>query len=153
MTALKAYTRTGSGLPVSDSASCALPGQQQSAGRARHFTQSTLERWGLGPAVEDCAVIVSELLSNAIRYGLAGSTRQSALPLRLALLRRGSNVLCAISDPNSQPPVMREPDWLAESGRGLHIVDSLADSWGWTRPADRSGKTVWASVSVSAPRD
>lgn len=147
MTALKAHARSASGLAASGFASCALPAQQQSAGRARHFTQATLHRWGLAPVIEDCAVIVSELLGNAIRYGLTGEDgTHGALPLRLALLRRGEGVLCAISDPSSRPPVLRDPDWLAESGRGLHIVDTLAESWGWTLPADRSGKTVWATV-------
>jgi anti-sigma regulatory factor (Ser/Thr protein kinase) len=146
MTALMASSRHGSGQTSSGFASCALPGQQQSAGRARHFTQETLRRWGLGGIVEDCAVIVSELLSNAVRYGLDGAC-PGMLPLRLALWRRSSSVTCAISDLSSAPPVLREPDWLAESGRGLHIVDTLAQSWGWTVPADRSGKTVWASVA------
>ena len=55
-------------------------------------------------------------------------------------------MLCAVSDAGTTAPVVKVPDHLAESGRGLHIVDQLSDAWGWT-PPDRSGKTVWATVS------
>jgi hypothetical protein len=45
--------------------------------------------------------------------------------------------------------VVKEPDYFAETGRGLHIIDSLSESWGWT-PPDRAGKSVWAMVSGPA---
>lgn len=56
-------------------------------------------------------------------------------------------MLCAVSDAGPGAPVIRPQEALAESGRGLHIVDRLSESWGWTTP-DRSGKTVWATMSV-----
>lgn len=52
-----------------------------------------------------------------------------------------------MSDAGTTTPVVTPPDPLAESGRGLHIVDQLSVEWGWTSP-DTSGKTVWATVPV-----
>jgi hypothetical protein len=67
-------------------------------------------------------------------------------PVWLGLLRRGSSVLCTVSDPSRAVPVVREPDDEGgESGRGLHVVDAISESWGWT-PPDRAGKAVWAMM-------
>ncbi|MBY8887609.1 ATP-binding protein [Streptomyces sp. PTM05] len=130
-------------------AACGLEGELQAPCHARRFTRSTLTGWGMQPLVDDVAVIVSELLSNALRYGLPCAQAGVPAPGRiwLGLLRRGAGVLCAVSDPSSTAPVRKDPDYLAESGRGLHVIDSLSDTWGWTAP-DRSGKTVWASLSL-----
>jgi anti-sigma regulatory factor (Ser/Thr protein kinase) len=117
---------------------------------ARHFTRSTLRGWGLEVLVEDASVVVTELLSNAVRHGLASPRDASGAPqlLGLGLLRRGATVLCAISDPGADLPVLREPDGLTESGRGLFIVGALSESWGWT-PHHRAGKAVWALLSAA----
>lgn len=116
--------------------------------RARDFTLATLRRWGLAPLADDIAVVVSELLTNALRH--AGQCREcdpgsriGGWPIRLGLLCPGSCLLCAVADPSPEIPVMREPDYLAETGRGLHVVASLSDSWGWTAPG-QDGKVVWA---------
>lgn len=131
-------------------ATCALSGGLQAAGVARHFTRSTLHGWNLGDLVENVEVIVSEMLSNAIRHGLGGTRDLPGAPdlVGLGLLRRGGTVLCAVSDPSIDVPVVREPDDFAESGRGLHLIDSLSESWGWT-PPNHTGKAVWATVSTA----
>lgn len=119
-------------------------------GEARRFTRSTLGGWQCGALIDDVAVIVSELLSNALRYGNTGPHRDRRIPprsVRLGLLRRGRMILCAVCDHSSRVPVLKEPDYLAESGRGLHIVASLSDSWGWTAPGP-GGKAVWAALSL-----
>jgi anti-sigma regulatory factor (Ser/Thr protein kinase) len=129
-------------------AACALSGEPQVAADARNFTRSTLKGWDMGPLLDDAAVVVSELVSNALRYGMT-CHRGRALsphPVWLGLLRRGDAVLCAVSDPGTAVPVLKEPNYLAESGRGLHVIDSISDSWGWTAP-DHAGKAVWAVVS------
>jgi anti-sigma regulatory factor (Ser/Thr protein kinase) len=129
-------------------AACALDEDPQVAADARNFTRRTLSGWGLVVLAEDAAVVVSELVSNALRYGMTcprGRTL-SPHPIWLGLLRRGDSVLCAVSDPGSRVPVLKEPDNLAQSGRGLHVIDTISDSWGWTAP-DHAGKAVWAVVS------
>lgn len=141
-------------------AACALGGAACTVAEARRFTRTTLDAWRMCPGLAESAVlIVSELVSNALRHGATESAEtvfDSLFENRfchgwLALTRQERGVLCAVSDGGTQSPVLRPQHALAESGRGLHLVDRLSDSWGWT-PPDRSGKTVWASV-VTAARD
>jgi hypothetical protein len=117
---------------------------------ARDFTGTTLRRWGLAHLGNDVGVVVSELLTNAIRHALprpAGCA--TAAPIRIGLLDPGPCVLCAVADPSDEIPVVREPDYLAESGRGLHVIASLSERWGWTAPS-RNGKLVWATFPTPA---
>ena len=126
-------------------ATCALNGDPEAAGVARHFTRCTLRSWDLAALVDDAELIVSELLSNAIRHGLnrAGGCPARTTLVGLGLLRQGATVVCAVSDPSSDVPVVREPDHFAESGRGLLLVDALADRWGVIE-GPFPCKTVWA---------
>jgi Histidine kinase-like ATPase domain len=121
---------------------------------ARDFTIATLQRWGVTERSEDIAVVVSELLTNALQHALpdsAGSRPQS--PIRLGLLQPGPCVLCAVADPSEMAPVPKTPVSLAETGRGLHIICALSDKWGYT-PLSDMGKVVWAmfSTRLIAPR-
>lgn len=128
-------------------AACGLGDDPHVAADARDFTRSTLDGWGMGRLADSAVLVVSELLSNALRYGLTctGNRASSPHPVWLGMLRRGDSVLCAVSDPGSSVPVVRQPDFFAESGRGLHVIDNLSESWGWTTP-DHAGKAVWAVV-------
>ena len=129
-------------------AACALSGDPQVAADARGFTRSTLNGWGMSALVDNAAIVVSELLSNALRYGVAGPRARalSPHPVWLGLLRRGNAVMCAVSDPGTDVPVVKVPDYFAESGRGLHVIGTLSESWGWT-PPDSAGKAVWAVLA------
>jgi len=111
---------------------------------ARDFTVSTLLRWGMAERSQDIAIVVSELLTNALRHALPGpgGTRPRQ-PIRLGLLQPESCVLCAVADPSKAAPAPRTPRSLAETGRGLHIVCALSDQWGCTTPSE-TGKVVWA---------
>jgi hypothetical protein len=140
----------GIGAEPTGFAACALAGDIQAAGEARQFTRTTLRDWDLTRLADSVTVIVSEMLSNAMRHGMARPSPDhvpSHRPVWLGLLRQGVGVLCTVSDPSTEVPVLREPDFLAESGRGLHLIDSLSESWGWTTP-DHAGKSVWAMVSA-----
>lgn len=140
-------------------AACALSGSAHTVAEARRFTRATLKGWQVCPGVtEDATVVVSELVSNALRYGIGAREEGDATPdafgasgrvhpAWLALTRQESAVLCAVSDAGTSTPVVAPRDPLAESGRGLLIVDRLSDAWGWT-PPDRSGKTVWATLTM-----
>lgn len=120
----------------------------RSVSAARDFTIATLRRWEVGERCDDIAIVVSELLTNALRHALPdpGETRPWQ-PIRLGLLQPGHGVLCAVADPSEQAPVPKEPGCLAESGRGLHVIGALSDRWGFTMPSDR-GKVVWAMFSI-----
>jgi len=140
----------------------------RSVGTARDFCLSTMRRWGVTDRQDDVAVVVSELLTNALRHALpqagpppgsshgfpdgpAGGPARSRWPVRLGLIQPGQFVLCAVADPSPRPPQPKEPDYLAESGRGLHVIDALSDRWGSTVPTD-AGKVVWALFSVRLDR-
>lgn len=135
---------------LSGFAACALSAELHVAHDAREFTRLTLAGWEMAGLLDDACVVISELLSNALRYGVTGPVGRtpSPHPVWLGLLRRGDALLCAVSDPGTAVPVVRTPDYFAESGRGLHVIDMLSDSWGWT-PPDHAGKAVWAVVSSS----
>jgi len=126
---------------------------------ARAFTLRTMLRWGVADRSHDVASAVSELLTNALRHALP---QEHALPqdgaaswpagpgrIRLGLLCAGHGVLCAVADPSSAAPVLRQPDWLDESGRGLHLVASLSESWGYCATPDQHGKVVWATFTAT----
>jgi anti-sigma regulatory factor (Ser/Thr protein kinase) len=115
---------------------------------AREFAVATVQRWGAAERTDDVAVVVSELVSNAMRHALpdSGGTRPCRL-VRLALLQPGPCVLCAVADPGRTAPVVKEADLLAETGRGLHVVGALSDTWGYTVPSEL-GKVVWAMFST-----
>jgi anti-sigma regulatory factor (Ser/Thr protein kinase) len=133
------------------------PGQGTGSVRAaREFTLATLRRWGAAERSEDIAIVVSELLTNALRHALpalgAARPRRS---IQLGLLQSGPRVLCAVADPRKATPAPLTPDPLAESGHGLHIICALSDTWGYAILGD-TGKVVWAAftpqLTISAPR-
>jgi len=118
---------------------------------ARDFAVATVQRWGAAACADDVAIVVSELVTNALRHALPGSGgTQHPGPVRLGLLRPGPCVLCAVADPSRAVPVAAEADVLAETGRGLQVVGALADLWGYTTPGDQ-GKAVWAMFVTDRP--
>jgi anti-sigma regulatory factor (Ser/Thr protein kinase) len=111
----------------------------------RGFTRSTLQRWNVARRSDDITLVVSELLTNALRHTLPKPGR----PVRVGLLQPfpGAGVLCAVADPGPVVPRLPPPSRDAESGRGLHVVAELSDQWGCTTP-DRAGKVVWAMFAA-----
>ena len=111
---------------------------------ARNFTVATLRRWGTAERSQDIAIVVSELLTNALRHARPGSGDiWPRRPIRLGLLQPGPCVLCAVADPGKAAPAPQRLGSFAETGRGLHIICALSDQWGYTTPSD-TGKVVWA---------
>ena len=138
---------------VSTSASCALPARYEAVRGARKFTSATLDSWDLGDRFDDVALVVSELVTNALRHAVPeGSPDEpQGPPVRLHLMRWASSLVCAVRDPSRQSPEARggEEDFSAESGRGLFLVESFSDSWGWHPLAGTlQGKVVWALFRV-----
>jgi anti-sigma regulatory factor (Ser/Thr protein kinase) len=84
--------------------------------------------------VDDVVATVSELVANAVVHA------QSELKV---LLEKWQNmIVVAVEDQSIVPPVVQSVDYLAESGRGLQIVDSVSDHWGYAMTEE--GKRVWA---------
>jgi anti-sigma regulatory factor (Ser/Thr protein kinase) len=133
-------------------ASCPLDPGATASGAARDFTRQILGSWGLLMLAEDAAVIVSELVTNALCHGIRatdGTVRCGPVHDRveLILVRRPGEMVCAVTDPGAGHPVMSAPDLCAEAGRGLHVIEALAATWGWTR-LDACKKAVWATLSL-----
>jgi anti-sigma regulatory factor (Ser/Thr protein kinase) len=116
---------------------------------ARDFTLATLGQWSVAERSDDIAIVVSELLTNALRHApqAPGGSIGSQRPIQLGLLQPGPYVLCAVADPGRAAPVPQTPRFLAETGRGLHIICALSDRWGYTTLND-TGKVVWATFTL-----
>jgi serine phosphatase RsbU (regulator of sigma subunit) len=109
-----------------------LPGELTSAGEARALVSEPLEKWDLASMVPTTQLLVSELVTNAIRY------THGPVTLRLLLER---TLTCEIADSSPALPRMRYAAGDDESGRGLQIVSQLSLRWGARRTA--GGKIVW----------
>ncbi|BCM69448.1 MULTISPECIES: SpoIIE family protein phosphatase [Streptomyces] len=107
---------------------------------ARRYATEQLTVWGLDEAAFTTELMVSELVTNAIRYGRP--------PIRLRLIHRGNTLISEVYDSSGTTPHMRRARIFDEGGRGLLLVAQLAERWG-TRH-DRVGKTVWAEQSLTA---
>ena len=114
---------------------------------ARDYSERILREWGLPVLADDAAVIVSELVSNAIRHGVSGRNGPVHDRIELILWRQSGQVICAVTDPGTGAPAVADGDPLAEDGRGLHVVEALSDAWGWARLGG-SRKAVWAALPV-----
>ncbi|SEF05374.1 SpoIIE family protein phosphatase [Streptomyces sp. Ag109_O5-10] len=118
---------------------------------ARAAVARQLTAWDLEDLAFAAELVVSELVTNAIRYG--------SPPVRLRLIlprtpgRPGDGparaVLCEVSDAGGTVPHLRRARTFDEGGRGLLLVAQLAARWG-TRHA-RHGKTVWAELTETGP--
>ncbi|WP_190107978.1 ATP-binding protein [Streptomyces cinnamoneus] len=137
---------------VSNSASCALPPRFEAVRNARKFTRATLSQWDLSGLFDDVALVVSELVTNSMRYGVPADLMgggpgggEYEPSVRLHLMRWTSRLVCAVRDPSEVSPVVGEADAGAECGRGLTLVESFSDAWGWHPLAGAlQGKVVWA---------
>jgi anti-sigma regulatory factor (Ser/Thr protein kinase) len=113
---------------------------------AREFTGQILRGWGLLALAEDATMIVSELVTNALLHGcdLSAAAQDQ---VELIMWRRAGQMVCAVTDPGAEAPVLVSPEPLAEAGRGLQVVQALAATWGWTRLGG-CRKAVWAALPV-----
>ncbi|MFD4370889.1 SpoIIE family protein phosphatase [Streptomyces sp. NPDC058486] len=107
---------------------------------ARHDVNAQLRAWGLDDLMFSTELIVSELVTNAMRY--AGG------PVGLRLIR-GRVLVCEVSDPSNTQPRLRRALITDEGGRGLFLIAQLASRWGCRYGA--RGKTIWAEQLVPTP--
>lgn len=115
-----------------------VPSDPSVVGHARRDATEQLTAWGLDDAAFVTELVVSELVTNAIRYGEP--------PIQLRLIHENTTLICEVSDSSNTAPHMRRARIFDEGGRGLLLVAQLAQRWG-TRHTP-TGKTIWAEQSL-----
>ncbi|MGY3681678.1 ATP-binding protein [Streptomyces sp. TE33382] len=126
-----------------------LPQDPRGPGIARATLRTVLRVHGMGELIDTAELLTGELVTNAYRY--------SSGPYSLRLRRAGrSRVRVGVWDTNPEIPApfsgcLEEPSALAERGRGLHLVQQCADSWGAYPMGgalpEQSGKLLWVECS------
>ncbi|MBL1090177.1 ATP-binding protein [Streptomyces sp. NPDC001739] len=118
-------------------------------GRARRWARSRLLGSGIGadePLAETLILLISELVTNAVVHtGTAAS-------LRMCFSGSGAvvgTVRVEVTDASARPPRQRHADGDDTNGRGLELVDGLADRWGWQ--PEGAGKRIWCEVDRGRP--
>jgi two-component sensor histidine kinase len=125
-------------------ATCTLAAHPESVKMGRDFTRVTLGLWDMAALGDVAELVVSELVTNALRHGVPSArTTVGAHCVRLRLLAQAPFVMCMVADPGHGIPVLRGSDLDAESGRGLTVVEACCVRWGW-HLLDAGGKVVWA---------
>lgn len=120
-----------------DTATWRLPARDDAPLRARTHVSALLRRWHTrGATRDDVPLLVSELVTNAVRFAEG--------PITVRLIRAGQSLLCEVGDTGNGRPRLGPGGLLDDGGRGLHIVHRLTTRWGvrWTD----TGKVVWAEV-------
>ncbi|MFD3546004.1 SpoIIE family protein phosphatase [Streptomyces sp. NPDC058655] len=115
-----------------------VPGEPSAVSKVRNAGSEQLTAWGLEDIAFTTELILSELVTNAIRYGSA--------PVRVRLLR-DRTLICEVSDGSSTSPHLRYAATTDEGGRGLFLVAQYAERWG-TRYTER-GKVIWAELPLT----
>ncbi|MFD7325421.1 ATP-binding protein [Streptomyces sp. NPDC059875] len=114
-------------------------------GRARRWARSRLAGSGIEddePLAETLVLLISELVTNAVVH--------TGCPAVLRMLfAAGGGVRVEVADTSDRPPQPRHAEGEDTNGRGLELVDGLADRWGWQR--EGVGKSIWCEVDRGAP--
>jgi anti-sigma regulatory factor (Ser/Thr protein kinase) len=105
---------------------------------------AVLHEWGLRDLAEDAAMIVSELITNAVD---ASSILPERPPVTLRLLATGTSLLIEAWDQSPLDLEPQQPDADAECGRGLTVVAALSERWGQERTGHHR-KIVWAELAL-----
>ncbi|MDH6123287.1 ATP-binding protein [Kitasatospora sp. GP82] len=131
-----AQQRPGRALEAADrgawSVTATFPPQPRNVGRARLLTGTALAAWGAGALADTAQLVVSELVTNAVRYG------RGAISITLALTDTALQI--SVADFGRELPQVREAGEEDSTGRGLTIVTTLCEQW--TVTTRLSGKTI-----------
>ncbi|MFD3453860.1 SpoIIE family protein phosphatase [Streptomyces sp. NPDC058691] len=116
-----------------------VPEELAEVAHVRDLASRRLASWGLEELAFTSEVVISELVTNAIRYGVG--------PVQLRLIR-GDTLILEVSDGSNTAPHLRRARVFDEGGRGLFIVAHLAERWGTRQRPD--GKTIWAELPLQS---
>ncbi|QFR01553.1 SpoIIE family protein phosphatase [Streptomyces phaeolivaceus] len=115
-----------------------IPADPAAVAQTRKEATTQVEAWGLDDAVFVTELIVSELVTNAIRY--------AEPPIQLRLIH-DRNLICEVSDASGTAPHLRRARTYDEGGRGLLLVAQLTAAWGTRQTTE--GKTIWAEQALA----
>ena len=111
-----------------------MPNRPDSTPAARAFLSRLLDGWGIpDEVIDDASLLATELLSNAVRHGTGLVTLRVEVEDGVIQVR--------VHDDAGGQPVVKEADPTSTGGRGLFLVECVADQWG--SDPDEAGKTVW----------
>ncbi|MET8536966.1 ATP-binding protein [Streptomyces sp. NPDC005065] len=125
-------------LGPSRTASWEFPADPAVVSRARALPTRQLAQWGLEYLAESTELIVSELITNAVRHGIG--------PIRLCLMRH-QFLTCEVHDTGCSSPRLRHPRTADENERGLFLVAQLSRNWGTRHTPD--GKLIWVEQQLA----
>jgi anti-sigma regulatory factor (Ser/Thr protein kinase) len=114
-----------------------LPFAPEAAGAARSLVRVLAIAWGAPTITEQAQLCVSEVVTNAWQHAAI----PEVTPLRLVLLRVATRLRCEVHDSSGEMPALRRAEEFDESGRGMFLLDMIADDHGAYRTA--TGKAVW----------
>jgi len=118
------------------------PAEPEAPGQARAVISEACQKWGLPQLETPAALVVSELVTNAITHGHGRVLMEATL--------RGSFVHVRVHDASTREPVLGPPldhgDLQRDNGRGLRLVERHCSAWGFLPRADGEGKVVWATL-------
>ena len=116
-----------------------LPPTARSVPQARQHVNATLRRWHLEHLAETARLLTSELVTNAVLHARTAMT--------LAMEPTETGVRISVTDGSPIPPALRRHSLTATTGRGLRLLDQLADAW--SVDGSNGGKTVWFTLSAA----
>ncbi|WP_406323041.1 ATP-binding protein [Streptomyces sp. NBC_01637] len=118
-----------------------LPACKRSVGQARRALAALVPE---GDVADNGKLLVSEAVANAVEH-----TDSEQVRVLLDHDDASGELVCAVRDTSIHTPVATgTADMDAESGRGLHLIDTFADAWGYV--TDSHGKWIWFSLTVAA---
>jgi anti-sigma regulatory factor (Ser/Thr protein kinase) len=124
-------------VPGSDRRECEVGDDPAASAQARRFLLAAAQDWELSDELTEIAqLVVSELVSNAVEHARTSST--------VDLEYTGTALRIRVRDGSTTRPVPRPLDMVSFRGRGLPLIDRVADRWGIEEHPD--GKTVWAEL-------
>ncbi|MEU9479063.1 SpoIIE family protein phosphatase [Streptomyces sp. NPDC048191] len=126
------------GLPAEQVATWDIPADPALVAPIRKQVVEQLDGWRLSEAAFTAELVVSELVTNAIRYG--------SHPIRLRLIHDATTLICEVSDTSHTAPHLRRAKTFDEGGRGLLLVAQLTQRWGSRHTPE--GKTIWAELPL-----
>ncbi|WP_329223107.1 SpoIIE family protein phosphatase [Streptomyces sp. NBC_01485] len=126
------------GLSAAQVATWHIPADPSLVAPIRRQVVRQLSDWELSDASFTTELVVSELVTNAIRYG--------SDPIRLRLIHDAATLICEVSDNSHTAPHLRRAKTWDEGGRGLLLVAQLTQRWGSRHTPD--GKTIWAELNL-----